>query len=108
MKKVLKDFLDNSTPEQLREEVEKRSHLQYPHITGLGIKIHAEPYPHVLGKDLKKVLSKKDAARFHKFFGIQTCLVREDGQTGLYPWDVESVLVRMFEGKLTGTQLHLD
>ena len=76
----------------------------YPYIKKFGLKIHKEPIAHVKAVDLNKVLKKeKIADRFHNYFGIQTMYI-----DGPYPWDVEDVFVRIFEKRLTGTQLIMD
>ena len=83
--------------------------LEYPYINKLKIPIHIEDgIPHILTEDIEKVLDKKQFNLFCKHFGIQTGLRRKDGKFGLYCWDCESVLVRIFEGELTGTQLFWD
>lgn len=80
----------------------------YPQITKLKIPIRENGgTPYIFGNDLDKVLTAVQRKQFNAFFGIQTCMV-VDGKTGLYPWDVEAVLARMFTGKLQGTQLFWD
>ncbi len=82
---------------------------RYPYITKLGIEIYKKPYSHIISEDLDKVLTEIERKRFDKYFGVQTCLLRDDGKVGIYPYDAEAVFVRMFEkGKLTGTQLFPD
>jgi hypothetical protein len=85
-------------------KLSKQFKKAYPHISNLGIPVYFEPINHVLSDDIHRVLGKKNGKIFSKFFGAQTCLRRDDGKTGLYIWDVEAVLVRMVEKKLTGTQ----
>ena len=80
----------------------------YPHINRLGLKIYNEPISHILPDDLDKVMSKADRKKFSEYFGIQTMLLRDDMRAGLYLWDVEAVLERMYSGKLTGSQLNWD
>lgn len=80
----------------------------YPQIHKLGLKIYNEPISHVLSEDLDKVLSKNDRKKFSDYFGVQTCLLLDNGAQGLYVWDVEAVLERMFSARRTGTQLIWD
>lgn len=85
--------------------------FEYPHIKKLGLEIHNEPTSHIKSKELDAALKKAKINRkkFSEYFGCQTCLLCDDGQTGLFPYDVEAVLVRMLEkGRLTGTQLWMD
>ena len=71
---------------------------EYTYIKKLGIPIHYEGnVSHILTKDLEKYLTKPQQDDFNKFFGIQTCLLRKDGQAGLYLGDVELVLKQIFE-----------
>ena len=81
----------------------------YPRLKELGVPIHEEQgVKHILGEDLNKVLSKKRRKQFSNLFGAQTCLLRKDNKVGIYPYDAEAVLERMFSGKLTKTQLYWD
>lgn len=80
----------------------------YPQINRLGLKIYNEPISHILSEDLTKAMSRVDRKKFSEYFGIQTCLLRDDGKSGLYLWDVEAILEKMYSGKLTGTQLNWD
>jgi hypothetical protein len=82
--------------------------LYYPLLTKLGVKIYHDPCDYVISKDLAKVLSKKDRKLFSKYFGIQTCLLTDNGEQGLYCWDVESILERIANGKLIGSQAYWD
>lgn len=79
--------------------------ISYPLLTKLGITIRTDPVPHVTRRDLLNGLVKAKLSQdtFHKFFGCQTCYA-----AGPYPWDVEAVLQRMMNGRLTGTQLYPD
>jgi len=85
----------------------KSSKNPYPAITALGVKIYDEPIAHVFPEDIKVVLTKKQQKLFNTYFGSQTCPLIGDKQA-LYPWDCESVIVRMTSGKLQGSQLFWD
>ena len=77
---------------------------EYPYIYKIGCEVTLEPIPHVKRDLLKKCLGKHRITKlFYDYFGIQTAYIE-----GLYPWDVEDVLVRIYEKKLTGTQLIMD
>ena len=82
----------------------------YPTITKLGIPIYlgAGTCLYVKCADINKVFDKKQRTKFSKCFGIQTGILDGDGLPALFASDVESVLVRMFTGKLTGSQLLFD
>jgi hypothetical protein len=82
----------------------------YPRISELKIKVYNKPIDHVISGDVQVALLRNGLSveKFHEFFGVQTCLLREDGKRGLYSWDVESVLERMMSGKLIGTQKDWD
>ena len=77
----------------------------YPYLMGkLGCKIIEDPVPHVLWKQLNTALRKhKIMKKFSDLFGCQTCYTK-----GPYPYDVEAVLVRIYEKKLIGTQFLMD
>lgn len=79
--------------------------IEYPYLQKLGIKINYEDQiPYVKWKDLDRGLKKyKIKKLFDKYFGIQTCHIN-----GPYTYDVEAVLVKIFENKLVGTQLFPD
>lgn len=73
----------------------------YPRIHRLQCAVARDPVDHVKWKDLNTALKKaKIMKKFNELFGIQTCLI-----DGPYAWDVEAVLVRIYDKKLTGTQL---
>jgi hypothetical protein len=77
----------------------------YPYIEKLGLKVVEEPIAHINRYKLIKALKKyRITKKFNEYFGT--------GQTqyvdGPYPYDVEAVLVRIFENKLTGTQKFWD
>ena len=78
----------------------------YPNINKLGLKIYSKPYPHVKSKELNAALisNQLDTKLFNKYFGINACLLLEDGQSGLYPIDVEPALERLINGNITGNQ----
>ena len=82
----------------------------YPRLEKLGVKINMEPFPHVRNEELNDALKKAGMSveKFSEYFGVQTCLMCDDGTAGLYPWDCESTLERLISGKLTGTQLWMD
>lgn len=80
---------------------------KYPIISQLGIPVHTNSIEHILPKELKKYLTKPQQKLFDEYFGAQTCPV-VDGECGLYPWDVEAVLHRIFKKELIGTQLFWD
>ena len=78
--------------------------MLYKYLTKFGIKIYTKPIRHIKWKELNKVLKKeKIMDKFSKYFGCQTYYV-----DGPYPYDVEAVFVRIFDKKLTGTQLFWD
>jgi hypothetical protein len=86
----------------------KTSH-KYHWINKLKIPIHLEHnIHHITIQDLAKVLTEKQIKQFDEYFGVQTCLFRNDGQAGLYLHDVEAVLVRIFDKKLVGSQRYWD
>lgn len=75
---------------------------KYKHIERLGLVVHEDGY--VAREDLRDVLDREGIAkRFSSLYGCQTAHLN-----GPYPWDVESVLVRIYDKKLTGTQLYWD
>jgi hypothetical protein len=79
---------------------------QYPYIKQLGLTIVTKcPHsiPGINGKELAKKLGKEKMKVFSELFGCQTC-----GGNGMYVYDVEAVLCRMFTGKKTGSQLLWD
>lgn len=79
---------------------------KYPYIKKLGLTICTDcpdSIPGIKFEDLKNKLTKAQIELFDKYFGFQTF-----GSNGLYIYDVNSVLERMFSGKLTGTQLFFD
>ena len=83
--------------------------LDYPNIFKLNIPIHREGrIEYVLGEDIKKKLTKEQSDKFDEYFGVQTCLRTKEGKSGLYLWDVDSCLARIFTGKLEGSQLNWD
>lgn len=90
--------------------MKKKLKNPYPRISELKIKIYNEPVDHVIGEDIDAALLRVNLStkQFDDYFGVQTCLLRDDGKRGLYSWDVESVLERMLSGKLTGTQKDWD
>lgn len=79
--------------------------MNYPLLTKLGVKIEKEPVAHIKRAELIAKLAKHkiDLEKFDEYFGVQTCFI-----DGPYPWDVEAVLERMINKKLTGTQLFPD
>jgi hypothetical protein len=79
----------------------------YKHLKRLGVPVYAVPVIHVKSSDIDRVLTPAQRNTFNELFGIQTCPVVDD-RGELYPWDAEAVLVRMFDGKLTGSQLMWD
>jgi hypothetical protein len=83
----------------------KKGKQPYPYLTGtLGCEVIENPIPHVKWKQLNAALRKnKIMKKFSDLFGCQTCLI-----DGPYPYDVEAVLVRIYEKRLTGTQLLMD
>jgi len=73
----------------------------YPKIYKLGCTVDRKPVDHIKWKALNTALKKaKIMKKFSELFGVQTCLI-----DGPYAWDVEAVLVRIYDKKLTGTQL---
>ena len=87
-----------------------RAYLEsYPRILQLKVPVHVESdVHHILSSDLDAVLDKKQRRVFSHLFGVQTQLLRDDGVPGMYLWDVEAVLERMFSGRLIGSQLLWD
>ena len=80
--------------------------MKYPRIEQLGLTIitkNPQSIPGIDGKELARKLGKKKTKIFSDLFGAQTC-----GENGMYVYDVEAVLERMYSGKLTGTQLFWD
>ena len=89
----------------------KKRQIDYPLIKFYGLTITDKPVPHIKIKHLNKTLRKHGIDQlFHKYFGIQTCLIDENGERGLYPCDCESVLHRIKYPKkdLIGTQKFWD
>ena len=80
---------------------------KYPIIAQLGIPVHTNCIEHILSKELKKYLTKPQYKLFNEYFGAQTCPI-VDGKQGLYPWDVEAVLHRIFKKELIGSQKYWD
>ena len=89
---------DNSDPDQFAWNAKR-----YPNIVKLGIPITKDG--NVKFKDLRNGLKrhKLSAKIFDNYFGVQTA----SGE-GPYADDVEAVLNRMINKKLTGTQLFWD
>lgn len=80
-----------------------KNEADYPYVKKLGLTIvtkYPNSIPGINGEELAKKLGKKKTKVFSKLFGCQTC-----GENGMYVYDVEAVLCRMFTGKLIGTQL---
>ena len=80
--------------------------VEYFYLKKLGIKINYDSQiPYVKWKDLDEGLKKNkiDQKLFDKYFGIQTCDIR-----GGYVYDIEAVLVRIFENRLISSQLFWD
>lgn len=85
------------------------NNLQYYWLNKLEIPVYNESgINHVLWSDIEKILTDKQKELFDKYFGVQTCLLTKDGKSGMYLSDVEAVLVRIFENKLTSTQKYWD
>lgn len=79
----------------------------YPNLTQIGAKIYYDkPIPYLDGKEFVKLLRKKKISikKFNEYFGSQTCFALDNGNAGLYVYDVEAVLERMKTGRLIGTQ----
>lgn len=76
-----------------------------PRIKQLGLTIVTKSpcIPGIDGKELAKKLGKRKSKIFSNLFGVQTV-----GENGMYYYDVEAVLERMFSGSLKGTQLYWD
>jgi len=78
----------------------------YPRLKQIGITltVHTSGFHYVLPLDLNAALEKHNIReQFNKLFGVQTCCME-----GPYASDCESVLERIFSGKLTGSQLEWD
>ncbi len=89
-----------------KKQTKIQKQIKYPWINKLGLTIVTDcpnSIPGINGKELAKKLGKRNSKRFSDLFGCQTC-----GMNGMYVYDVEAVLERMFTGKLTGTQLWMD
>ena len=69
----------------------------YPYIYKLGFKVYIKPIAHINSGELKNKLNKEQQSLFNEYFGVQTVLRLEDGNSGLYLWDVELVLKQIFE-----------
>jgi hypothetical protein len=81
----------------------------YPNITKLGIKVYNEPTLHIKPNELKVALIKNNISvkKFSDLLGVHTGVLI-NGKCCSYPSDIEDVLVRMIEKRLTGTQLMID
>lgn len=91
-----------------QEQNLKPMKASYPLIHKFGIKVEDRPFPHILSEDLDKILTPQQRRQFSEYFGVQTQLLRDDGRGGMYLHDVEAVLERIFNKRLTGTQLIWD
>ncbi len=82
----------------------------YPYIDKLKIPIYSDKsIEYIDSKELTSILKRKKIDKlFSHYFGAQTCFLLENGNAGLYIYDVEAVLKLIFTGKRTGTQLILD
>ena len=101
LKESFKKFIkDHPDPDKLVLDTK-----MYPLLVKLGVIIHRRPVAHVKLADLMFALKqhKINQELFHKYFGIQTCPIE-----GLFPSDCESVLERIINKRLTGTQLCFD
>ena len=80
--------------------------ITYTNISKLKIPIYLEPYCHIKSKELDEILKKNKINRkkFSEYFGCQTALLLDDGQIGYYPCDVEPILERLINRKVTGNQ----
>ncbi len=87
----------------IKEFKQRPQDVNYPEISKLGVTVYYSPVAHIKSKELMGRLTKIQREAFSGYFGTQTCPL-VDGVAGLYPWDVEAVLVRMFKNELTGTQ----
>ena len=80
---------------------------QAPNLYKLKIPIYCDAgeIPYVKWRELNVALKKNKLSKkkFGQIFGCQTM-----SGNGPYYYDVEAVLERMINGKLTGTQLFLD
>lgn len=79
---------------------------QYPYIKKLGLTIITRcpnSIPGIDGRELHRKLTKEQSKLFFEYFGCQTM-----GENGMYIYNVEAVLERIFSGKLTGTQFFWD
>lgn len=82
---------------------------KYEYLTKFKIPIHTESnISHILWEDIAKKLNEREQELFRAYFGVQTMLRRQDGRSGMYLRDVECVLIRIFENKLSGNQLYWD
>lgn len=80
--------------------------VEYFYLKKLGIKINYDSQiPYIEWEDLDFALKKNKVSQklFNQYFGVQTCDIK-----GPYFYDVEAVLVRIFENELTGSQLFFD
>lgn len=81
----------------------------YPQIKKLGLNITVKSgIDCISSKEIDRVFNEADRKKFSEYFGVQTCILLDDGAVGLYCWDVEAVLERMNSGKLIGTQKYWD
>lgn len=84
----------------------KKEKELYPRIKQLGLTIittESRAIPGIDFKELKEKLTKQQLELFGEYFGCQTC-----GVNGMYAYDCEAVLERIFSKRLIGTQLFFD
>jgi hypothetical protein len=91
-------------------KTKKQIKEKYPRIKEFGLKIHKDKgIPYINNKELAVVLKKNKIQKlFSEYFGVQSCLLLDNGEHGLYVYDVNSVLERIATGKLISTQLNWD
>lgn len=53
------------------------------------MKLYQTPVPHYRWPDIEATLTPREKTTFRRWMAGQTCLLREDGTTGVYKWDWE-------------------
>ncbi len=82
-----------------------KSQTKYPQLAKLGVEVKSDDgIDYVCPKELTRALKRRGIQNaFSHFYGVQT-----QSMHGPYADDVEAVLVRLFTGNRTGSQLEWD
>lgn len=51
------------------------------------LKLYNDPVPHYRWEEIQATLSDREKTAFRRWMAGQTCLLCEDGTSGVYQWD---------------------